>query len=92
METPIGGFLDSFPSGVYIACHIIFLVVGFWALRKLSGAKVVYAPALWLYILTQIIFLVMFGGFITMKMAVLLEQTCIVIMVIWIAMKVKASA
>ncbi len=92
METPIGGFLDSFPSGVYIACHVIFLVIGLWAARKASAAKLLYAPAFWLYVVTQIIFLTMFGGLITMKMAVLLEQTCIVIMVIWIASKAKSPA
>lgn len=90
METPIGGFLDSLPSALYIACHVIFLVVGLWAYRKAGAAKQLYAGAFLLYVLSQVIFLTMFGGFITMKMAVLLEQTLMVIAVIWIASKAKA--
>ena len=81
---PIGGFLDTLPTMLYVAAHIAFLLVGIWAWKKASDAKQIFASALWLYVASQIVFLSFFGGIITMKMAVLLEQTLIVIMVILI--------
>ena len=44
-----------------------------------------YAWAFGLYALSQVVFLGFFGGVITIKMAVLLEQILIAILVIWIA-------
>ena len=87
METPIGGFLDSLPSALYISCHVLFLAVGIWAARKSGAANLLYAPAFWLYVVSQLVFLLFFGGVITMKMAVLTEQTLMVILVIWISSK-----
>jgi len=86
---PFGSFLDTFPSALYIGAHLLFLAVGFWAVRRATGAR--YAPALWLYAASQIVFLLYFGGVITMKMAVLVEQTLIVVMVLMVASTTAAS-
>ena len=89
---PFGGFLDSFPSLLFVAAHIMFLLVGVWAWEKAAGARRKFAPAFWLYVVSQPVFLAFFGGAITMKMAVLLEQTLIVLMVLWIAVQASDSA
>ena len=81
---PIGGFLDTLPTMLYVAAHVIFLAVGIWAWKKANDNKSPFASAFWLYVASQVVFLCFFGGLITMKMAVLLEQTLIAIMVIYI--------
>ena len=81
---PFGAFLDALPSMLYVAVHIIFLLVGIWAWKKATDAKQNFASAFWLYVASQIVFLGFFGGIITIKMAVLLEQTLMVVMVIYI--------
>ena len=50
------------------------------------------APTFWLYVAAQAIFLGFFGGVLTMKMAVLLEQTLMAVMVIAIASRGSAIA
>ena len=80
---PFGTFLDSFPSALYIGAHVLFLVLGVWAVRRAGAAK--YAPAFWLYALSQVFFLAFFGGALTLKMAVLVEQMVIAGMVAIIA-------
>ena len=82
---PIGGFLDSFPSILFVIVHLVFLAVGLWALWRANSEGKDYAWAFGLYALSQIVFLGFFGGVVTIKMAVLLEQILIVILVIWIA-------
>ncbi|HUL72860.1 MAG TPA: hypothetical protein VLT86_07145 [Vicinamibacterales bacterium] len=82
---PIGGFLDSLPSLLFIGAHVAFLIVGVWAIRSGRGSGAAFAPFIWLYVVSQVVFLAFFGGVITMKMAVLLEQTLIVLMVAAIA-------
>ena len=72
---PLGTFLDSMPALLFVAAHVLFLAVAIWAARAAS------APLFWLYAVSQVIFLAFFGGVITMKMAVLVEQTLVVIMV-----------
>lgn len=67
----IGGFLDTFPPALFIGAHVIFLLVGLWAIKRTSNAGQKYAPALWLYIASQPVFLGFFAGIITLKMAVL---------------------
>ncbi len=89
---PIGGFLDSFPTLLFVAVHVVFLIVGVWAWKKAAGARRKFAAAFWLYAVSQIVFLAFFGGAITLKMAVLLEQTLVVIMVLWIAVQGSESA
>ena len=81
---PIGGFLDSFPAMLYVTAHIIFLVAGVWSAKKAMDHKLKFASAFWLYVASQVVFLSYFGGAITMKMAVLIEQTLMVIMVLYI--------
>jgi hypothetical protein len=78
---PLGSFLDSMPALLFIAAHVLFLGVAIWAVRAAS------APLFWLYAASQVIFLAFFGGVITMKMAVLIEQTLIVVMVAMLTMK-----
>jgi len=80
---PFGTFLDSFPSALFIAAHLLFLVLGVWAVRRAGAAK--YAWALWLYAGSQVFFLAFFGGALTMKMAVLIEQMLIAVTVFVIA-------
>ena len=82
---PIGGFLEQFPSIMFIGAHVAFLAVGLWAVWRATGTGASYAWAFGLYAASQVIFLGFFGGVLTMKMAVLLEQTLIVILVLWIA-------
>ena len=40
---PLGTLLDSFPSAIFIAAHLLFLVLGVWTVRRAGVAK--YAPA-----------------------------------------------
>lgn len=83
---PIGTFLDAMPSTLFIAAHVIFLLVGIWAFRKAKQKQLRYATAFLLYIVVHIGFLAFFGGFFTLKMSVLLEQMLIVAMVLWIVL------
>jgi low temperature requirement protein LtrA len=85
MVMPLGTFLDSLPSTVFIIAHVVFLLVGLWAVKKTMDERRPYAAAFGLYVLTQVVFLGFFGDVLTMKMAVLLEQTLILVMVVWIA-------
>ena len=85
---PFGAFLDSFPSAIFIAAHLLFLALGVWAVRRAGTAK--YAAAFWLYALSQVFFLAFFGGALTMKMAVLVEQMLIAVLVVGIAASGKS--
>jgi uncharacterized membrane protein len=87
---PIGSFLDAFPSLVFVAAHVLFLLVGLWAWRRTRAEGRLRAPAFWLYVAAQGIFLAFFGGVITMKMAVLLDQTLMVAMVAALATPAEA--
>jgi len=82
---PVGAFLDSLPSFLFIAAHFMFLVVGAWLVKKTMEDQSHYAPALGLYVVSQIGFLGFFGGLLTLKMSVLLEQTLIFVAILWIA-------
>ncbi len=77
---PVGGFLDSLPAILFISAHIIFLLVGIWAAIKVRRI-------FWLYALSQLSFLASFGNIFTLKLAVLVEQTLLIILVIWIIAK-----
>ena len=66
---------------LFIGAHVLFLLVGLWAAKRAADAKAPFASVIWLYVLSQIVFLTFFGGAITMKMAVLIEQTLMVVMV-----------
>ncbi|HMF44979.1 MAG TPA: hypothetical protein VKQ32_30120 [Polyangia bacterium] len=89
---PIGHFLDSFPALIFIAAHVMFLAVGLWAWKKAGGSARRIAPTFWLYVVAQAIFLGFFAGALTMKMAVLLEQTLMVAMVVAIASRTSSPA
>ena len=82
---PVGGFLESFPALVFIVAHVLFLGIGVWAMRRAAQAGLPFASAFWLYIVSQVGFLGFFGGILTLKMAVLIEQTLILIFIILIA-------
>ena len=88
---PIGGFLDSFPTMLFVAAHVLFLGVGIWAMRRAAQAKLPFSSAFWLYIVSQVGFLAVFGGVLTLKMGVLLEQTLILIFVLLLVRKPAAS-
>ena len=87
---PFGTFLESLPTALYIGAHLLFLVLGVWAVRRAGVAK--YAPVFWLYALSQVFFLAFFGGALTMKMAVLIEQMLIAGMVVAIATRGDRTA
>lgn len=89
---PIGTFLDTLPPALFIAAHVMFLLVGVWAMKTARQSKLKYASAFWLYIAVHVGFLAFFGGIFTLKMSVLLEQMLIVIMVIWIVTKSRESS
>ena len=81
-----GGFLDTMPSWLFVMAHVLFLAVGVWVAKMAMDKKLKYAKAFWLYPLVHVGFLTFFLlDAITFKMAVLLEQMLIVIMVVWIA-------
>lgn len=88
---PLGGFLDTLPSALFVAAHLAFLVVGIWAIRQLSRSGAAQAPALVLYAAAQVVFLAVFGGALTLKMGVLIEQTLVVVMVIWLTIRAASS-
>ena len=88
---PLGGFLDTMPAGLFISAHILFLIVGIWVAKRAMDNKLPYAGAFWLYVITQLIFLAVFGKWFTLKLGVLLEQTLLVIMIIWITVKARQT-
>ncbi len=89
---PIGTFLDSMPTILFISTHVVFLLIGLWAVKKALDMNLPFAKAFWLYPLVHIGFLSYFGGIFTFKMAVLLEQILIVIMVVWIVSKAQKAS
>ena len=87
---PVGGFLDSLPAMLFIAAHVLFLAVGVWAWRRASQSGLPFSSAFWLYVVSQLGFLCFFGGAITLKMAVLFEQTLMLIFVVLLVRKRSA--
>lgn len=84
---PFGAFLDSLPALLFISAHVLFLIVGVWAWRQAEQSRLPFSSALWLYVASQVVFLAFFGGALTLKMAVLVEQTLMVILVILLVRK-----
>jgi len=68
------------------------VVVGVWAANQVSRARAAFAAVMWLYALSQVVFLAYFGGAITMKMAVLTEQTLMLGIIAVIATRSRAAA
>lgn len=82
---PFGTFLEMFPPALFIAAHIAFIVVGLWAISRVRSNQPGLVGPLWLYVVSQPVFIAFLLGVITVKMAVLTEQTLIVVMVGWLA-------
>lgn len=89
---PIGTFLDSFPSVLFIGAHVAFIVIGLWAIMRARAAGSSIAGPLWLYVAVHPFFIAYLTGVITVRLAVLTEQTLIVAMVIWMAVTVGRPA
>jgi hypothetical protein len=88
---PIGGFLDEFPTALFVSVHLAELAIGLWAIRSLTTGRAPYAYAFVLYAISQIGFLTVFGGAITLKFGVLIEQMLVLAMVLWIAVRTKRA-
>jgi hypothetical protein len=88
---PIGGFLDEFPTALFVSVHLAELAIGLWAIRSLTTGRAPYAYAFVLYAISQIGFLTVFGGAITLKFGVLIEQVLVLVMVLWIALRTKRA-
>lgn len=86
---PFGTFLDQLPAALFIAAHLAFLAVGAWAVYATSPRRAV-SRAFGLYAISQLAFLAFFGGALTLKMAVLLEQTLLVVLVASIAISLRS--
>lgn len=84
---PLGKFLDDLPKMLYVAAHVAFLGIGIWLWARARGGATPYSEALLLYALSQVIFLGFFANWITLKMAVLAEQTLMVAMVVLIVLR-----
>ena len=84
---PFGTFLDSFPPALYIVIHLVLLCVGVWAAINARNKQLKYASAFWLYVAVHLGFLSFFGGLLTLKMSVVIEQVLIAVMVLWISLK-----
>lgn len=89
---PVGGFLDSFPTMVFVAAHALFLLVGVWAMRRATLARLPYSGAFWLYIISQVGFLAVFRGLLTLKMGVLLEQLLMLVFIVLVVRPAPAKA
>ena len=84
-HSPFGGFLDDLPKALYVIAHVAFFVVGLWLWARATPAAFPHPGALLLYVVSQVVFFGFFANWITLKMAVLAEQTLMVIMVCVIA-------
>jgi len=84
---PAGGFLERLPKGLYLAAHVAFLAGGIWLWARASEFGLPYSGAFVLYALSQLGFLAYFANIITMKMAVLVEQTLVFALVALIVLR-----
>ncbi len=88
---PIGGFLDAIPVVAFVSVHAVALAIGAWAIRSSTTNRAPYAYAFALYTISQIGFLSVFGGALTLKMGVLIEQMLVLAMVLWIALRTQRA-
>lgn len=65
----------------------MFLAVGVWLWMRASDAALPYSGALALYALSQVGFFPYFANLITLKAAVLTEQTLVFAMVVMIVLR-----
>lgn len=89
-RVPAGQFLDDLPSGLYVAAHVMFVAVGLWLWSRASSHALPYSAALALYAVSQVGFFAYFAHLVTMKVAVLLEQTLVFAMVLLIVLRATA--
>ena len=80
-RSPFGGFLDDLPKALYVLAHIAFLGVGIGLWAHARNAAFPQPGALLLYVMSQAVFFVFFANWITLKMAVLVEQALMLAMV-----------
>jgi hypothetical protein len=66
------------------------LIVGVWAVGRAKQAARPSGSLFWLYVISQLFFLGFFGGVLTLKMAVLLEQTLMLVFVVLLVRKPAA--
>jgi hypothetical protein len=85
-RTPFGGFLERLPQALYVMAHVMFLAAGAWSALRASDNGLPNSEALVLYAVSQIGFLAYFARAITMKLAVLVEQTLIFVMLLAIVL------
>ena len=83
---PFGTFLNNFPTPLFVGAHIVMLAIGLWAIMRLRATRPEISGLLWLYVISQPVCLAYFAKIITIRTAVLTEQTLIVAMVIWLAL------
>ena len=83
---PVGGFLDDLPKMLYVVAHVLFLGIGIWLWLHARGGTLAHPEALLLYVLSQVVFFGYFANWITLKMAVLVEQSLMVAMVLFIVL------
>jgi hypothetical protein len=81
-EMPFGGFLDRLPQAMYVMAHVVFLAAGVWMTLRASDNGLPHATVLALYVASQVGFLAYFARAITMKLAVLVEQTLVFVMLL----------
>ena len=79
-ERAFGGFLDELPKALYVLAHVAFLGIGVWLWAHARSTAFPQPGALLLYVVSQVVFIAFFANWITMKMAVLVEQTLMVVM------------
>jgi len=88
---PFGSFLDAIPVIVFVSVHAVALAIGAWAIRSTTTNRAPYAYAFALYAISQIGFLSVFGGALTLKMGVLIEQMLVLAMVLWIVLRTQRA-
>ena len=80
-RSPFGGFLDDVPKAVYVLAHVAMFAVGIGLWVYARNTAFPHPGALLLYVMSQVIFFSFFANRITLKMAVLVEQMLMLIMV-----------
>ena len=80
-----GGFLEDLPKALYVIAHVAFFGVGVGLWVHARSVAVPHPGALLLYVISQVVFFGFFANWITLKMAVLVEQTLMLVMVCVIA-------
>ena len=84
---PLGKFLDDLPMALYLVAHVAFLGIGLWLWARAHNSMLPYQGGLLLYAASQVVFFGYFAKWITLKMAVLAEQTLMVAMVLIIVLR-----